>query len=121
MPNDKQTGDLASPMTANTYPDGASGEECAEFESKMCPDLTRVWGRLRAGDVQIKKLTEAQEALTFAQQAIKKDTEEVLEILATGKALFKLANWLGKFTAWAVGIGAPIAGIWMAWKAGGKP
>ena len=47
-------------------------------------------------------------------------TQDIRDVLETGKALFRLGGWLAKIGAWLAPIIAAAAAVFAVWKTGGK-
>jgi hypothetical protein len=70
-----------------------------------CALIIDVQDRLMQGDTAIG-------AIRTAQQELKDDTKEVLEILNGAKTFFRMARVVGRIIGWA----APLVAIFFAWK-----
>jgi hypothetical protein len=70
-----------------------------------CAQILEVQKRLGYGDTAIHEIR-------TAQQELKDDTSEVLEILHNAKAFFRFAKVFGRIIAFFT----PLVAVWLTWK-----
>ncbi len=70
-----------------------------------------VEGRMSANEEALQSMRTELSANTESTNAIKTDTAELLDIVRTGKSLFKFSNLLGRFIRFAGGIAVGVSAI----------
>jgi hypothetical protein len=85
--------------------DRRSGPRRTDDWHPPCSEILEVKKRLGYGDTAIHDIR-------TAQQELKDDTAEVLEILHNAKAFFRFAKFFGRLLAFF----APLVAVWLTWK-----
>lgn len=78
-------------------------------------DITQ---RMQAMETAHQEMKVNLEANTRVTQAVKANTDEIVEFFASAKGAFTVLGWLGKVAKWVTAIAAAAGAVWALTKVG---